>query len=378
MMQYRNFGKMDFKVSALGFGAMRLPTKDGSFSGPDIKEEEAIRLLRRAIDSGVNYIDTAYVYHEGNSEAVLGKALKDGYRNKTRIATKLPVFKIREPKDFDRLLDEQLKRLQVDHIDFYLLHAMKLRMWKNTILPFDVLSKLERAQKAGKIGALGFSFHDSFESLPVLCSGFDKWDFCQLQINYICTDYQAGLKGLEYAASRGLGVIIMEPLYGGKLVNPPEAVRRELPAGKSPIQSALDFLWNRPEVSLLLSGMGTEAQLEENLRYAEESLVGKLSERELEQYARAKKVYDTMPLVPCTKCSYCMPCPYGVNIPGVFEAYNKTVSASREKAAEWYQTVQGKADLCRACKKCEKICPQHIQISEVMKKASAALEAAAF
>ncbi len=365
-MQYRQFGTMKENVSALGFGCMRLPTTDGDPNSGAFDETEAIRMIRHGIDNGVNYIDTAYFYHSGQSESLVGKALKDGYREKTYLATKSPVFSMKTESDFERILEEQLVRLQTDTIDFYLLHALSLNTWNNVVLKFELLDKMERAKAAGKIRHIGFSFHDSYEAFQKIVDGYGHWDFCQIQLNYIDIHHQAGIEGLEYAASKGLGVIVMEPLLGGKLASPTKAVADELSPEKSPVEWALDFLWNRPEVSLLLSGMHSFQQVEDNLMYASRSSVGMLSEKDLSMLSRAKTVYDTMALVSCTKCSYCMPCPFGLDIPGTFEAYNSTVSLGMEKASALYEKLPKKAEACRACKHCEKACPQHLPIHELM------------
>ena len=202
-MQYRDFGRTGLKVSALGFGAMRLPTKDNEPSSPNIIEEEAIKLIRYAIDYGVNYVDTAYPYHGKQSDVVVGKALKDGYREKVFLATKSPVPMLKEEGDFDRILDEQLKKLQTDHIDFYLLHSLRRDKWNDVVLKFDILSKLEKAKAQGKIKYIGFSFHDSIELFKEIVDYYPKWDFCQIQLNYIDINHQAGMEGLKYAASKG-------------------------------------------------------------------------------------------------------------------------------------------------------------------------------
>lgn len=343
---------MKEKVSALGFGCMRLPTTDGDPNSGAFDETEAIRMIRHGINNGINYIDTAYYYHSGQSESLVGKALKDGYRGKTYLATKSPVFSLKKESDFERILEEQLARLQTDDIDFYLLHALNLDTWNNVVLKYDLLSKMEQAKAEGKIRHIGFSFHDSYEAFQTIVDGYGHWDFCQIQLNYIDITHQAGIKGLEYAASKGLGVVVMEPLLGGKLAAPTKTVAAELSPEKSPVEWALDFLWNRPEVSLLLSGMHTFQQVEDNLTYASRSSVGMLSEENLSMLARAKKVYDTMALVSCTKCSYCMPCPFGLDIPKIFEAYNGTVSfgnqsgnRTQQKSGEHDGNMHGKKDL---------------------------------
>lgn len=363
-MKYRKFGNIVDEVSALGFGAMRLPIE-----GEDnhINEEEAIKMIRHAIDSGINYVDTAYPYHKGESEIVVGKALKDGYREKTYLATKCPVWEIHKEEDFERLLEEQLNKLQVEKIDFYLLHALDKDRLENKIKKFNLIKHMEQAKEAGKITYIGFSFHDELPVFKEIVDSYDKWDFCQIQFNYINTDYQAGIEGLEYAAGKGIGVIIMEPLLGGKLANPYENVAKVLSDEKQPVEWALDYIWNRPEVALLLSGMSTMEQVEDNLLYASRSSVGMLNNDDLLMLEQAKQVFDTQALVRCTKCAYCMPCPVGINIPELFEVYNKSAVIGLEKSRELYDNLEEKANQCKSCKHCEIECPQHIVISQVMK-----------
>lgn len=365
-MQYRKFGNTGLEISALGFGAMRLPTVEVSKGVHKIEEKEAIKMIRHAIDNGVNYVDTAYPYHDGMSEILVGKALKDGYRERTYLATKSPVWEIHSPEDFDRLLEEQLQKLDVKYIDFYLLHALDLDRWNNIIMKYDLLSKMEEAKAAGKIRHIGFSFHDKADAFITMIDGYDKWDFCQIQMNYIDVNNQATIKGLEYAASKGLGVIIMEPLLGGKLANPPINVKKVLSQKKAPVEWALDFLWNRAHVGFLLSGMSDMEQTKENLNYADRSFIGMLKEEDLSMLTKAKTIFDTMALVSCTKCGYCMPCPIGLDIPKTFESYNRTATMEMEDATKLYSSLETKADACIKCRKCEKVCPQSIEVSAVM------------
>ena len=368
-MNYRKFGNTGVEISALGFGTMRLPTTDGVPLSANIDEKEAIRLIRHAIDSGVNYVDTAYPYHGRTSETLVGKALADGYREKVYLATKSPVVLIEAEGDFDRILDEQLQKLNTDHVDFYLLHALDKKKWE-TVKKFNLLDKMKKARDAGKIRFMGFSFHDDLELFKTIGDSFDQWDFCQIQFNYINTDYQAGLEGLHYAAGKGLGVVIMEPLLGGALAAPSDALKNALSPKKSPVEWALDYLWNQPEVSLLLSGMGEMQQVEDNLTYASRSSVGMLSEKEVAMLAHAKEVYDSSILVPCTRCSYCMPCPFGLNIPAIYQAYNATSQSTMERAKTLYATATPEVSAidCRKCRRCENVCPQHIPSSELMPK----------
>ncbi len=363
-MKYREFGKLGIEVSALGFGCMRLPVTDPKDS-TTIDEELATKMLRTAIDNGLNYVDTAWPYHGQASESFVGRALQDGYRDKVYLATKLPMWFVKEEADFDRYLNEQLRRLQTDHIDFYLLHSLGKNSWE-LAKKCNFLKKLEEAKADGRIRYAGFSFHDDLDTFKAIIDGYDKWDFCQIQYNYINTDYQAGTEGLHYAADKGLGVIIMEPLLGGKLANAPEQVEKTLDPSKRPVEWALDYLWSQPEVSVVLSGMSTMEQVEDNLAIAEQSAYGKLSPEDYEMLTKAKYVFETMARVPCTKCAYCMPCPFGLDIPKIFEAYNQTASKGMRSAKELYQTMSVAADACKKCRRCEKECPQHLKISEIM------------
>lgn len=365
-MKYRSMGQTGIEVSALGFGAMRLPIITDENGNASIHEEEAIKMIRTAIDHGVNYVDTAYPYHNGMSEILVGKALKDGYREKAMVATKSPVWLIKSEDDFERYLEEQLHKLEIDSIDFYLLHALSLQRFQDIVLKYDLIPKMIEAKKKGKIKHMGFSFHDNWDAFKTIVDSTDAWDFCQIQMNYIDVNNQATIQGMEYAASKGLGIIIMEPLLGGKLANPPKNVEAALCESKTPVEWALDFLWNREEVSIILSGMSDMQQTLDNLEYANRSSIGMLEEKDIAMLARAKEIYDTMALVSCTKCEYCMPCPFGLHIPKTFEAYNKTASVGMKEAKELYDTIETKADACRRCRKCEKVCPQSIKISEVM------------
>jgi len=378
-MKYRTFGKLDWKPSALGFGCMRLPCSDTAPMSQNIDEAEAIKMIRLGIDSGINYVDTAYPYHNGQSEIVLGNALRDGYRQKVKLATKCPVWLVQKPEDFDTFLNEQLKKLQTDHIDFYLLHALSAERW-GWVEKFKMLERAEAALKDGRIGHLGFSFHDEYAAFPKIVDAYDGWTFCQIQYNYMDTDYQAGLKGLKYAASKGLAVIVMEPLRGGALANPPKAVRaiyEAYPEKRSPAEWALRWVWDQPEVSLVLSGMSTLAQTQENLRVAGAADVNSLKAGDLELIARARKKFEERKPIPCTRCAYCMPCPNGVNIPFNFELYNSAevyedVKGARFRYARFMAECE-RASACGGCRACEEKCPQKIPISDWMPKAAAVL-----
>lgn len=372
-MQYRRFGKLDHRVSALGFGCMRLPTTDRKPMSKKIDEARATRMIRYAIDRGVNYVDDAYNYHGGKSESFLGKALRDGYREKVMLATKCPVWLVNKQKDFDKLLAEQLKRLRTDRIDFYLFHALNEKAWKGKVVKHKLLDRAEKAIDAGKIGHIGFSFHDTNKAFKEIVDGYDGWEFCQIQYNYLDTANQAGTKGLKYAASKGLGVVIMEPLLGGRLASPPKAVRKIFDAAgadRTPADLALQWIWNQPEVSVILSGMSTLGQVKGNLMSADTSNIGSFSAGEQRLVDRMTKKYEQLSPVPCTKCSYCMPCPHGVHIPANFEMFvdgvvNEDLKTAR-RSYDRFLDEKSRASNCKQCRKCERKCPQKIKISEWM------------
>ena len=366
-MQYRALGKTNVKISALGFGAMRLPTRG---QDADVDESTAVAMLRHAIDNGVNYIDTAYVYHGGTSEVVVGRALADGYRDRVHLATKLPVWSVQTLADCDRILAEQLARLRTEHLDFYLLHCLQKNSWAK-IRQLGVLDWAERQRAAGRFRHLGFSFHDSYEVFTQILDQFD-WSFCQIQYNFVNEEVQAGTKGLLYAAARGVAVIIMEPLFGGTLANPPGPIQELWDAGGEqfrPVDLALRWLWAKPEVSLVLSGMSTLEQVKHNLAVADRVRVGPLAEEEIQLLARVRDRYKELSPVPCTKCGYCAPCPNGVNIPVNFELFN---NASVFKGSSvilcrnlYYSLPEAeRASACQECRLCEEHCPQQIPISE--------------
>jgi predicted aldo/keto reductase-like oxidoreductase len=376
-MQYRTFGKLEWKPSTLGFGAMRLPV-----IGSDparIDEPQATQMIRYAVDHGVNYIDTAYPYHGGQGESFVGRALQGGYREKIKLATKLPSWLIKKSADFDRYFDEQLERLQADHIDFYLLHGLNKDYWTN-LRRLRVLEWAERKMAKGHIGNLGFSFHDSFDVFKEIVDAYDNWTFCQIQYNYMDVDYQAGERGLKYAADKGLGVVIMEPLRGGQLTkNPPQPVAKlwaTAPQQRTPADWGLQWVWNQPEVSVVLSGMSTMQHVIENIASADRSRVGTLTKDELALIDRVRDAYRKLTPIPCTSCRYCMPCPNGVNIPRILEIYNDATMYNDDRAARIaYQWVEEKqrADLCIECRQCEDLCPQDLPIAEWLKKAHALL-----
>lgn len=364
-MQFREFGKTGCKVSTLGFGAMRMPTieKNGK---KIIDEEKAIELIRLAIDSGVNYVDTAFFYHDGESEGLVGKALKDGYREKTYVATKLPMGDVKCPEDFEKLLNTQLERLGTGYIDFYLFHALNRDHW-NKVKDFGLMEKMKNAKAEGKIRHIGFSFHDDLEIFETILDEFDSCEFCQIQFNYLDTDYQAGVEGLKLANKKGLGLVVMEPLLGGGLVNPDESVKKHLPEDKNTVEAALSYVWDYPEVSLLLSGMGTVEQLKENLALADKYTENNLSAEEKEAFVLAKKAHDSLGLIPCTKCLYCKDCPKEIAIPEIFAAFNLVAAGNRRKVKEAMPDIDDRVRKCIDCGACEKKCPQNIEIRKQFK-----------
>ncbi|TAK35226.1 MAG: aldo/keto reductase [Chloroflexota bacterium] len=368
-MQYRRFGKLDFMVSALGFGCMRLPTLGDQTR---IDEPLAIQMIRHGIDNGINYVDTAYPYHGGNSERVLGQALLGGYRQKVKLATKLPVPQVKQYADFDRFLNEQLVRLQTDHIDFYLLHGLSRRTWEFA-RDLGVIGWAEGAMRDGRIGHLGFSFHDDNSAFKYIVDGYDNWALSQVQYNYVDQTYQAGTEGVHYAASKGLAVVVMEPLMGGNLARPADEVKAVFDRAqrkRTAADWALQWVWNQPEITLALSGMSTMRHVEENLASADRSGGNTLADDDLEFIEAARKVHAALVVVHCTECRYCMPCPNGLDIPLNFQWLNRAVGLRQMFHSRYaYRNAHAASQLasaCIACRECEEKCPQHIPISDWM------------
>ena len=372
-MQYRTFGKLDWKPSALGFGAMRLPVLDND-SGK-IDEVLATWMIRTAIDAGVNYVDTAWPYHNEQSEPFIGRCLQDDYRDKVKLATKMPSWLIKEEADFDKHLDIQLANLQTDHIDFYLLHTLNKTFWPD-LRDLGVIKWAEKAIASGRIGHIGFSFHDELSVFKEIVDAYD-WTFCQIMYNYMDIEFQAGRAGLQYATDKGLAVIVMEPLRGGSLTRPAPTPVAELWATASTKRSqadwALQWVWNHPEVSMLLSGMTEMKHVEENLQSANASSVGALTAEELGLVDRVSEAYRALSPIPCTDCKYCMPCPSGVSIPRIFSIYNTFKMYGDEviakRAYNQFMKPEDRADQCVECGQCEQACPQQIEIIDWLKTA---------
>ena len=383
-MKYRKlFGD---EVSNLGFGCMRLPTIG---EGKDIKinESEAIAQIRHGIDLGITYIDTAYPYHGGESELVVGKALQDGYREKVKLVTKAPVWLYKKPEDFEKYLKEQLEKLQTDYVDAYLMHALNGKRF-DILQKYDILAQAKKAKEAGLIKNIGFSFHSNYKTFVKIIDSFD-WDLCQIQMNYMDLNNQATEKGLKYAGEKGVPVIVMEPLLGGKLVRETEENKKILEESKSKhslAEWAFLFMWNYPEVKVTLSGMNTMQMIEENCASADLSGVYSLSNEDMGTIGKLRESYKKMLYVHCTRCEYCMPCPHGVNIPFNLLLLNelKWAPQDREKIGNWYKgfsqteeealkTLNGASHLCAGveeCGQCLKKCPQKINIPEKMKEIS--------
>jgi predicted aldo/keto reductase-like oxidoreductase len=378
-MLYRTLGKSGLIVSILGFGCMRLPMIGGI--GPAdifdrnkaIDEEEAMKMVRYAVDKGVNYFDTAYPYHGGKSETFLGKALKD-CRHKVMIATKLPTWLVQNPDHFERFFNEQLQRLDTGYIDVYLLHGLNRLLWAG-MKDMGALKFLDKIQTEGRARHVGFSFHDDVRIFQEIIDAYD-WSICQIQYNYLDEHRQAGRGGLLYAASKGLGIVVMEPLRGGKLTTripaPIQALWDSASIKRTPAEWALRWVWNHPDVSTVLSGMSNMSQVVENVALARQGNPDSLSLEELELIHRVRDTYEGMLKIPCTGCAYCMPCPNGVDIPYNFSLYNDSfLFHDVDLTVMLYNQLlapEDRASNCVECGECEKLCPQQIKITEELKE----------
>ena len=372
-MKYRTYNKTGERISLLGFGTMRLPIVDGDFS--KIKEDEAIQMIRSAIDKGINYVDTAYMYHDGNSEVVTGKALKDGYREKVFLADKMPVWFAKTEEDIEKIFNEQLKRLDVDCIDMYLIHNITVPIWKR-VQKFNTLAFLEKKKAEGKIKHIGFSFHDEYELFEEVIKAY-PWDFCQIQLNYMDADFQAGVKGLKLAGSLDIPVIVMEPLKGGKLTDKlPKSIEtywNQAPFKRTPAEWALRWVADFPEVLTVLSGMNTMEQVDENISIMSEAEPNTLTETEQKIIRSVSEEYNKLIQYSCTACKYCMPCPVKIDIPRIIGYYNDwfLFDGNSKVLNDFNLWISPKArpSVCESCKACEDHCPQQLPISEIMKKA---------
>ena len=371
-MQYRTFKKLDREVSLLGMGAMRLPeTEDGQ-----INEPEAIDIIRSAIDAGINYVDTAFGYHNGKSEGLVGKALKDGYREKVLLADKMPIWRAKDEEHMKEMFQTQLERVDTDYIDMYLVHSVNKPNWKR-IKKLNLMPFLEEMKAAGKIKHIGFSFHDSYELFEEVLDSY-PWEFCQIQLNYMDKDIQAGVKGLKLAAEKGLSVIIMEPLKGGKLTTgiPPtvQELWNNAPVKRTPAEWGFKWLANMPEVTLILSGMSSREQLQQNIATVSAADLNVLSDEERELIDKVSDEYNRLIKYSCTGCEYCLPCPQKLKIPDLIDTLNEwniygQNPATKMEYIEWVPEGRHASD-CISCKACEKKCPQGLPIAQIMKETS--------
>lgn len=367
-MLYREYGKTKEQVSLLGFGCMRFPQIDGK-----IDEEKASQMLKYAIDNGINYIDTAYPYHNKESEPFVGNFLKEnGLRDKVKIATKLPIWSIKSKEDMYKYFNRQLERLQTEYIDFYLVHALDKGYWDN-LKSLGLLDFLDEIKASGKVKHIGFSFHDSLDVFKEIVDSYD-WEFCQIQYNYLDQDYQAGIEGLLYAYDKGLGIAIMEPLRGGKLAGNMSDdlldMIKESKVEKNLVELAFQFIYDKKEVSVVLSGMSTLEQVKDNIKIVNElGMENSLTENEKVLIDNLCTAIKNKTKVICTDCKYCMPCPMGVNIPKCFETLNNSAMFNDIEGAKnsYNNFVKGnneQASNCVKCGKCEESCPQNIKIIE--------------
>ena len=373
MMQYRTDRLSGNSLSILGMGCMRFPR--------EFEKTEA--MLLEAVKQGVNFFDTAYLYP--GSEETLGKIVaKHDLREKVLIATKLPLFLCKKSSDFDKYFEKSLERLKTDYVDYYLMHMLADgKRWK-ALCDLGIEEWIKKKKAEGRIKRAGFSFHGTQPDFMELLDVYD-WEFCLLQYNYSDENYQAGVKGLRKAAGKGLPVFIMEPLLGGKLAHglpgPAAEVFKNADSETSPAGWALKWLWDQPEVTVVFSGMSGMSDLKDNLSAAENAFAGMLSDREKEAFEAVKAIFNKSNKVNCTGCNYCMPCPRDVNIPGCFSAYNTIETMGRRTAMrEYFMSVgavsakQHFASQCNKCGKCEKVCPQHIEIMNVLEEATKKLE----
>ncbi|WDV45186.1 aldo/keto reductase [Clostridiaceae bacterium M8S5] len=381
-MQYRKLVKGGEKLSVLGYGCMRFPSKNGRI---DIKKSEEQMLY--AFENGVNYYDTAYPYHGGKSEVILGKFInKYNLRDKIYIADKLPAYLVNKPIQIEKYFNTQLKRLNTDYIDYYLMHMLdSLQSWQK-LKKFGIIDFIKEKKKNGQIKHIGFSFHGRPEEFIKILEDYD-WEFCQIQFNYLDEYNQAGLAGLKKAYEKGIGVVIMEPLRGGNLASKaPDKVKEKFAdysEKRSPAFWGLRWIWNHKEVGVVLSGMNVDEHIKENIKVANLTTPDSMSVDEIKIIDEVKEIYKKLMKVPCTGCNYCMPCPFGVDIPGAFSDYNSKYffGKSRITQFQYISRVVGfgggnksGADLCTECGKCEKHCPQNIQIRKELKSAHKELD----
>lgn len=385
-MQYRKMPKSNDELSILGFGCMRLPTHFGGEASSMIDKQRAIKQIRYAIDNGVNYLDTAWLYHLGASESFLGEhILKDGYREKVYIATKLPCIMISKKGKIEEIFNKQLEKLQVDYIDYYLLHSLDGASW-DKMCALDVIDFMDKIKKDGKVRHMGFSFHGEQKDFMRIIDSYD-WDFAQVQFNILDENFQAGIKGIEYAASKNVAIIAMEPLRGGALVGKmPKEIQKiydEAPIKRSAADWAFRWVYNNPNITLVLSGMNDEEHIKENISIASDAIPNCMTDEEMSIVNRAREKYLEIMQVGCTGCAYCMPCPAKINIPGAFKNLNEYHMFGKIQPLVFYTLNEGIStedgaphwtSNCIDCGKCEKACPQNIEVRKEFKKVQKNLE----
>jgi predicted aldo/keto reductase-like oxidoreductase len=373
-MKYRKFGMMDWEVSVLGFGVMRLPLIDENPA--HINEPESIRMIRYAIDHGVNCLDSGYPYDLKYLERLthlVGQALQDGYREKVRVAATLPLFLINSPSDFDRYLNEQLQRLQTGRIDFYLLGRLNRENWPR-LQDLGVLRWAEKAMIDGRIDQLGFSFHDHFQVLKSILDAYDNWSLCQFQYSYMDVNHDPGVSGIQYAAEKGLGIVVAEPLRSGRLTKEPqESVAKVWASGQKKRTLAewgLRWVWNHPEVSVALCDMSTMEQVVEDVQLADHAEPDSLTVQELVLINKVREAFRKLSPIPCPSCRACMPCPQGIDVPRIFELYNDAfIYDDAEMERSLYYGERHDVDSCTECRACENACAKRLPILDWLKKA---------
>ncbi len=367
-MQTISFPGTGYVTSRLGLGCMRLP-----MNGDTVDERAAIAMIRKAIDNGVNYVDTAYPYHNGISETVLGKALQDGYREKVVLATKLPVWKVTCYEDMEILLDEQLAKLQTNYVDFYLLHALEKARFQ-TMKELGYARFLNDMLQKGKIKFPAFSFHDDYDCFISILNDY-PWAMAQVQMNLLDTNNQATLKGIKAAYEKGVAIVVMEPLRGGALSKAPanvQALYDAYPVKRSPVEWALRFLYDMPEVAVVLSGMSNEEQLMQNIESFRTAEMGAMDESEKALIREVEKAYNSRIKTGCTGCEYCQPCPMEIKIPHIFRGYDRALMF--DSMGDFNNKYEKCADKCLECGACESACPQHLPIIQYIKEIEASAE----
>jgi len=371
-MQYRPYGRTGYKVSLLGMGCMRFPR----FENGAADREKALEMIRFAADHGINYFDSALTYHGGASEEILGEGLAGIPRESVIIATKQPFFAMKTQADIRRNLENTLKKLRTDYVDIYLIHNINAGCW-DAIKKREIITEYEKFRGEGLIKAIAFSYHGGYDTFAEVLNGYD-WDMCQVQHNFMDTDREVTLKGMELAGKKGCALAVMEPVNGGNLAKAPEKIKAVYDTARvkrAPVEWAFRYAANFPQVSTVLSGMTTLGQLKENIELFSrgDMTAGNLTDTDLAMLANVKAAYESIVTIPCTGCEYCMPCPHNVKIPEVFDRYNTAkMFDMADPARRTYMFITkagGDASNCMECGLCEPKCPQGIKIIDELKTA---------